>query len=263
MAASGRVTNASRPAPTEQQQQRQPVLDQSQLWADIAAASFGADGVMDGWDSDTEQPKSSESKYLQVSMTTQQAAAGGSLQQLCVCRWQTGRDSYLDFATGSPSAAGASKCASGGESGGSVAGVQAAAGAQGKGAGCQAAAPGTASGQTHIVVATEAHAGLPLSAPRLASRLRPRRALTVELCTLAAGCVTGEVWGPRPCAASQQRAAQRTWNGTRDGECGGFGKGARACAAVCSHSFQVAGMHRVNVVLDFTGTQVNHDDQTR
>jgi hypothetical protein len=51
------------PPPPEQEQ---PILDRSQLWADIAAASFGADGVMDGWDSDNEQPQSSESKYLRV-----------------------------------------------------------------------------------------------------------------------------------------------------------------------------------------------------
>jgi hypothetical protein len=72
-------TSASQSASTEQQQQQQQqtVLDQSQLWSDIAAASFGADGVMDGWDSDTEQPKSSESKYLQVSIVTQQAASCG------------------------------------------------------------------------------------------------------------------------------------------------------------------------------------------
>lgn len=69
MAAPDGATNASQPPSAKQQQQSQPVLDQSQLWADIAAASFGADGVMDGWDSDTEQPKSSESEYLQVSTT--------------------------------------------------------------------------------------------------------------------------------------------------------------------------------------------------
>lgn len=47
-------------------QQQPAALDQSQLWRDIAAASFGADGVMDGWDSDTEAPLSSEDKYLKV-----------------------------------------------------------------------------------------------------------------------------------------------------------------------------------------------------
>ena len=74
-------TKASRPPPTEQQQhQQRPVLDQSQLWADIAAASFGADGVMDGWDSDTEQPKSSESRYLQV---RHDQVAGSFLRQCC------------------------------------------------------------------------------------------------------------------------------------------------------------------------------------
>jgi hypothetical protein len=74
-AASDQGSIASQPPPTKQQQQRQPVLDQSQLWADIAAASYGADGIMDGWDSETEQPKSSESKYLQVSMTQWQASS--------------------------------------------------------------------------------------------------------------------------------------------------------------------------------------------
>jgi len=42
------------------------VRDESQLWREIAAATFCSDGVADGWDSDTEEPASNEDKYLKV-----------------------------------------------------------------------------------------------------------------------------------------------------------------------------------------------------
>lgn len=46
-----------------------PVVDQSRLWEQIAAAAFAADGSMDGWDSDSERQETKESKeqaYIKV-----------------------------------------------------------------------------------------------------------------------------------------------------------------------------------------------------
>lgn len=47
--------------------------DESQLWREIAAATFCSDGVADGWDSDTEEPASNEDKYLKVGRDCEKA----------------------------------------------------------------------------------------------------------------------------------------------------------------------------------------------
>ena len=43
-----------------------PIVDQVKAWEGIAAAQFGLEGGMDGWDSDTPDPESSEDKYLKA-----------------------------------------------------------------------------------------------------------------------------------------------------------------------------------------------------
>lgn len=44
-----------------------PLVDSVKVWESIAAAEYAFDGVLDGWDSDSETPpESAEDKYLQV-----------------------------------------------------------------------------------------------------------------------------------------------------------------------------------------------------
>ncbi|KAI7844470.1 hypothetical protein COHA_001973 [Chlorella ohadii] len=42
-----------------------PIVDQSRLWEQIAAAAFAADGSMDGWDSDSERQAAKQSKEVE------------------------------------------------------------------------------------------------------------------------------------------------------------------------------------------------------
>lgn len=44
-----------------------PLVDSVKMWESIAATEYAFDGVLDGWDSDSEAPaESAEDKYLQV-----------------------------------------------------------------------------------------------------------------------------------------------------------------------------------------------------
>ena len=45
-----------------------PLVDSVKVWERIAAAEYALDGVLDGWESDSEMPlESAEDKYLQAS----------------------------------------------------------------------------------------------------------------------------------------------------------------------------------------------------
>lgn len=61
-AAAGSAPSAlpAQPAPASA-----PIVDQSRLWEQIAAAAFAADGSMDGWDSDSERQAAKETKEQQ------------------------------------------------------------------------------------------------------------------------------------------------------------------------------------------------------
>lgn len=51
-----------------------PLVDSVKLWESIAAKEYAFDGVMDGWDSDSEAPpESAEDKYLQVRLPLHQS----------------------------------------------------------------------------------------------------------------------------------------------------------------------------------------------
>lgn len=41
-------------------------VDQYRVWEAIAQAEFGADGLTEGWDSDTEEYETPEQKYMKV-----------------------------------------------------------------------------------------------------------------------------------------------------------------------------------------------------
>lgn len=55
-----------------------PLVDSVKAWEGIAAAEYAFDGVVDGWDSDSEMPQeSAEDKYLQVSLSFHQSVKLG------------------------------------------------------------------------------------------------------------------------------------------------------------------------------------------
>lgn len=63
-----------------------PLVDSVKVWEGIAAAEYAFDGVLDGWDSDSEMPQeSAEDKYLQVSLSLHQSVKFGCHStQVCI-----------------------------------------------------------------------------------------------------------------------------------------------------------------------------------
>lgn len=65
-----------------------PLVDSVMVWEGIAAAEYAFDGVLDGWDSDSEMPRESvEDKYLQVPFALHQSVKF-SCHSIQACSWQ-------------------------------------------------------------------------------------------------------------------------------------------------------------------------------
>ena len=69
-----------------------PIVDSVKVWESIAAAEYALDGVLDGWDSDSElemPPESAEDKYLQVRLHLHHSVSAWLLTHPRVCEVQS------------------------------------------------------------------------------------------------------------------------------------------------------------------------------
>ena len=64
----------------------QPLVDQVKLWEEVAAAEYAADGDVQGWEAEQQVAQSSEDRYIQVRLLSNQDCCRlHNMARLCTC----------------------------------------------------------------------------------------------------------------------------------------------------------------------------------